>query len=251
MCDSEMVGENDEEIVRALIAALESIVGTDFDITPSTNLVDLERETHESLLIFETISEFEEKTGLYLRDFEWINFYRDDSIKKDDSEAVVAPRSTVQDLAEFIQLRTSRISYAPVRLCATRPCAAAGYFLGMTKLLHQTVRNTPEIGPSTPIRQILKSRSDLRLFWERLERTTGHILPQLSFWVIEIADVLIFMSMVYLPIVARLSWALLAIPVICLFISREIYRRGNPLPTGILTFGDLARHLAGRKVNWT
>lgn len=249
-------GSRIDEVLKIVIDKLQWLGGTNYEVTPDTSLVEFERETGSSLLMLELRWELEEQLAFYVSDELWLTFIQlpGGSIDWKRWEKEVAPKLTVRAFAEFIDAMSAKVSFEPISLLGASPCPVAGYFIGMTTLVQQMAPATPRFGPSTPIRNILKSRRELRLFWKRLERTSGLALPHLSFWLIQIADVLLVVSTGYLLFGVMINWAFLAtfwiLLVKCLLVCQTLYQRVNPMPRGILTFGDLARHLAGRKVNW-
>ena len=159
-------------------------------------------------------------------------------------------RFSIAALADFIRCRMKPVSFEPVSVLGSPPCPAAGYFVGMSELVQQVRPNAERFGPSTPITQVLPSHS-LSVFWRRLSRAAGRSLPQLSFWLNHLANVLLIASAACLAFGVFVNWAFFAaVWLLCLkgiLFGWWLHRRANPLPQGIVTFGDLARHLAGQK----
>ena len=157
---------------------------------------------------------------------------------------------TIARLAGFIRVRIKRVSFEPVSVLGSPLCPAAGYFVGMNELVQQIRPEAERFGPSTPITQVLPSHS-LSIFWRRLSRAAGRSLPQLSFWLNHLANALLLASAACLAFGVFVNWAFLAaVWLLCLkgiLFGRWLHRRANPLPQGIVTFGDLSRHLAGQK----
>ncbi len=157
---------------------------------------------------------------------------------------------TIAALADFIRVRIKPVSFEPVSVLGSPPCPAAGYFVGMSELVQRVRPDAERFGPSTPIMHVLPSRS-LQVFWWRLSRAAGRSLPELSFWLNHLANVLLIVSAACLAFGVLVDWAFLAaVWLLCLKgiqFGWWLHRRANPLPQGIVTFGDLARHLAGQK----
>ena len=258
MVNRSAVTESDgDEVQRAVVDALKQI-DKDLEVGPSTNVVEFERDSGDSLFQFEMIGSIEGQLGIRMTQEEWMSFYRLPDWKTvgnatnafADWERNVVPTLTVNALTEFIRERHVPVSFEPVSVLGSPPCPAAGYFVGMSELVQQVRPEAERFGPSTPITQVLPSNS-LRVFWRRLSRAAGRSLPKLSFWLNHLANVLLIVSGACLAFGVLADWAFLAaVWLLCLKgiqFGWWLHRRANPLPQGIITFGDLARHLAGQK----
>ncbi len=254
--------ESDGDVVqRAVIDALQKLADDEkvyMEVGPATNVVQLERDLADSLFMLEMKMGIEDQLGIRLTQEEWCAYYQfpkcesavDANRAWNDWERDVVPTLTVAALADFVRERYVPVSFEPVCVLGSPPCPAAGYFVGMSELVQQVRPNAERFGPSTPITQVLPSHS-LSIFWRRLSRAAGRSLPQLSFWLNHLANVLLIVSAACLAFGVLVDWAFLgAVWLLCLKgiqFGWWLHRRANPLPQGIITFGDLARHLAGQK----
>ncbi len=254
----ETTGFSDDTLMqRVVIEALQELAGNSIHVEPTTNLVQLERDLGDSLFHLELMMHVEEHLGLQMSFEEWAAFYRYRSLadsSASDSQQLyrewerdVVPALTVSALVDFIRERCVSVSFEPIRVLGSPPCAAAGYFVGMSELARQVRPDVERFGPSTPITQVLPAHS-LRIFWRRLSRVAGRSLPQLSFWLNHLANVLLVASSLCLVMGVLVDWAFLAaVWLLCvkgILSGMWLHRRANPLPRGIVTFGDLARYLA-------
>jgi hypothetical protein len=171
----------------------------------------------------------------------------------------VAPALTVRALAEYIARRAVGQSLAPATVFGVT-CAKAGVFLGLCDM--------PEVAglrvaPSTPL-QVLGRSSRIQNLWRRLEWVSGVKLPATrgveAAGMSSLGDVVWALTCFASPIAAILALvstydvmggacvltALLAgfgelIGGWCV-----ADRLHNPLPQGVVSFGDLARLVAMR-----
>ena len=254
--------ESDGDVVqRAVIDALQKLADDEkvyMEVGPATNVVQLERDLADSLFMLEMKMGIEDQLGIRLTQEEWCAYYQfpknesavDANRAWNDWERDVVPTLTVAALAEFVRERYVPVSFEPVSVLGSPPCPAAGYFVGMSELVQRVRPDAERFGPSTPITHVLPSRS-LQVFWRRLSRAAGRSLPELSFWLNHLANVLLIVSAACLAFGVLVDWAFLAaVWLLCLKgiqFGWWLHRRANPLPQGIVTFGDLARHLAGQK----
>ena len=225
-------------------------------IGPDSDLVELDKKyaLFESLGFDEFIMKLEDNLGV-----QWTH----EEIREIFSPIWEAPertstgdrcntpsKLTISALADFIRVRIKPVSFEPVSVLGSPPCPAAGYFVGMSELVQQVRPDAERFGPSTPITHVLPSCS-LQVFWRRLSRAAGRSLPELSFWLNHLANILLIVSVACLAFGVLVDWAFLAaVWLLCLKgiqFGWWLHRRANPLPQGIVTFGDLARHLAGQK----
>ncbi|MEK6259640.1 MAG: acyl carrier protein [Planctomycetota bacterium] len=243
---------------KAVVEALQKLADDVVKVEPTTNVVQLEKDLGDSLFHFEFVLSIEQQLGIKLAHEEWHAFYRSPLGKIPTNpiqtwsewEREVLPTLTVARLADFVRERYVPVSFEPVSVLGSPPCPAAGYFVGMSELVQQVRPDAKRFGPSTPITQTLPSHS-LRLFWRRLSRAAGRSLPELSFWLNHLANALLVASAACLAFGVLVNWAFFAaVWLLCLkgiLFGWWLHRRANPLPQGIVTFGDLARHLAGQK----
>ncbi len=255
---SETTVPNGDDVLRAVIDALQKLAEDNLVVGPSTNVVELERNSGDSLFLMEMVRNIEEQLGIQMTQEEWMVFFRwpNDSLPTSvvqthrEWEREVAPALTVAALAEFVRERYVPVSFEPVSVLGSPPCPAAGYFVGMSELVQQVRPDAERFGPSTPIIHVLPSHS-LSVFWRRLSRAAGRSLPELSFWLNHLANALLIASAACLAFGVLVNWAFFAaVWLLCLkgiLFGWWLHRRANPLPQGIVTFGDLARHLAGQK----
>jgi hypothetical protein len=239
-----------ESIVQVLIESLQEMIPDEVEITADSNVIELDRayDFFGSLEVFEWQMLIEERLCVGISTPEMAEFFIPSTwnLGWDEWNRTIVPQLTVGALAEFILERASRISFEPVSILGSPPCAAAGYFQGMTGLVQSIRPHAPRFGPSTPIRHVL-SNSELRRFWRRLSRSTRP-LPPLEFTLTNLANAILIGSSLLLIFGVMVDWAILAMVwMICLkgiSFGCWLRRRVHPLPLGIVTFGDLARHQA-------
>ncbi|MBC8113176.1 MAG: acyl carrier protein, partial [Candidatus Saccharimonas sp.] len=239
---------------KAVVESLRKLAGKEIEIGADSNLVALLREIGDSLELFDLVMEIEDGLDIVLSEEEISQFFWPKASGSPRSfeqwEREVAPSLTVAAFVDFIHQRMQPISFEPVSVLGSPPCPAAGYFVGMSELVEQVQPNAERFGPSTPITSVMPSRQ-LPTFWWRLSRAAGRTLPPLSFWLNRLANVLLIVSAACLAFGVLTDWAFLAaVWLLCLkgiLFGRWLHRRANPLPRGIVTFGDLSRHLAGQR----
>jgi hypothetical protein len=171
----------------------------------------------------------------------------------------VAPALTVRALAEYISRRAVGQSLAPATVFGVT-CAKARVFLGVCDM--------PEVAglrvaPSTPLR-VLRRSSRIQNLWRRLEWVSGVKLPATrgveAAGMSSLGDAMWAVTCLASPIVAVLAAmgsydvmggacvisALLTGfgSLICGWCVAD--RLHNPLPQGVVTFGDLTRLVAAR-----
>lgn len=166
-------------------------------------------------------------------------------------ERDVAPRLTYEALADFIAERAPVVSFDPVEIAGVR-CAKAGAFLGLQAVGRGIGDGLPRFTPSTPIRDCLQ-RSELTELWSRLAWMSDSPPPPLrtrwvdrtwSLFVLAcaglfgggIAAFALGVAAIFLHAFSflKVTWTLLKLA----------ERFENPLPEGVVTFGDLARSIA-------
>jgi len=241
-------------VVNAVVESSQKLAGKDIEIEPDSNLVALLREIDDSLDLLELVMGIEDRLDIVLSLDEVSQFFwpklTDGQISREVWEREVVPTLTVAAFADFIHRRMQPILFEPVSVLGSPPCQAAGYFVGMSELVEQVRPNAERFGPSTSITAVLPSQH-LQTFWGRLSRAAGRSLPPLSFWWNRLATALLIASAACLVFGVLVNWAFLAaVWLLCLKgiqFGWWLHRRANPLPQGIVTFGDLARHLAGQK----
>lgn len=230
------------------------------DINPDSNLAGLIQDSgiFDSIGSYFFFSELEDRLRISISEFEMLAFFSwptpNSSTKYAAWKRDVFPTLTVAAFADFVRERYVPPTFDPISVLGSPPCTAAGYFVGMSELVQQVHPNAERFGPSTPITQVLPSHS-LSVFWRRLSRAAGRSLPELSFWLNHLANVLLVASAACLAFGVFVNWAFFAAAwMLCLkgiLFGLWLHRRANPLPRGIVTFGDLSRHLAGQKESVT
>lgn len=176
---------------------------------------------------------------------------------------VTSKALTVRKLAEHIARYAPGTSMAPVTVFGVH-CAPAGAFRGICEL--------PEIGgrriaPSTPIAKTLGGSRIIGL-WNRaawisgvrlppLKRTPWWSLTSISNWIDAIgfgfASVATVTTLLGVGIATTSFWFALLTAVVMLFALLVVTHQcsdavHNPLPEGVVTFGDLARLVAEKPV---
>lgn len=244
-----------DAVLIAVIETLQSLAGDDLNVDASTNLVEFEEQVCDSLLHLEIVMGVEERLAFQLGFDEVLEFYQfpaapAESMSIEVWRKQVVPALTVAAFAEFIRERYDPVSFEPISLLGSPPCPAAGYFRGITEIVRHINPETERFAPSTPIRDVLPN-GRLRLLWWRLNRATNQSLPPLSFWLNHLANGLLFVSLGCLAFGIMVNWAFLAsVWLLCLKglqFGWLLRRKANPLPQGMVTFGDLARYLAGKR----
>lgn len=244
-------------VIETLREAADIEVGPGMvDINPETNLMGLVRDSgvFDSIGSYFFFTEIEDKLGISITDPEMLAFLAyptpNSSMTHEAWERDVVPKLTVAAYADFIRKRYVPPSFEPVSVLGSPACPAAGYFVGMSEIVEQIKPDVERFGPSTPIASVLPTHQ-LTTFWMRLSRAADRSLPKLSFWLNRLANVLLIGSAACLLFGVFVDWAFLAAAwMLCvkgLLFAKWLYRRANPLPRGIVTFGDLSRYLAGQK----
>ena len=153
----------------------------------------------------------------------------------------------VSAFADFIRARIKPIPFEPISVLGSEPCPAAGYFVGMSELVQQIRPDVERFGLSSQITRVLMPHR-LRIFWRRLSRAANRSLPPLTSWLNHLANVLLIAAAACLLFGVFVDWAFLAtVWLLCVKVIQFgwwLRKRANPLPRGIVTFGDLSRHLA-------
>lgn len=251
---------NKDEIFLTIVETMHCELGDDELIEPSTKLIEYLRRTGvwDDVDMADLMYCIGKDFGLSFSNEELDELFNPSvggvPRTAEEWEREVASKLTFADLANFIRIRLKPISFEPVSVFSSPPCPAAGYFVGMSELVQQVRPNAERFGPSTPITQVLPSHS-LSVFWRRLSRAAGRSLPELSFWLNHLANALLIASAACLAFGVLVNWAFFAAAwLLCLkgiLFGLWLHRRANPLPRGIVTFGDLSRHLAGQKESAT
>lgn len=245
-----------DEVFLGVVEGLQCAIGDSEVIEPSTNLIEYLRRTGawDDCDMVDVMYRIGKEFGLSFSNEEVVDFFnpppRNKTRTEEEWERDIVPTLTLAALADFIRKRYVPVSFEPVSVLGSPPCPAAGYFLGMSQIVEQIKPDVERFGPSTPINNVLPSHQ-LTTFWNRLSRAVGRSLPKLSFWLNHLANVLLIVSAGCLAFGVLVNWAFLAtVWLLCLkgiLLAKWLSRRANPLPEGIVTFGDLARHLAGQK----
>jgi hypothetical protein len=245
-----------DEIFLGVVESLREAIDDSEDIEPSTNLIEYLRRTGawDDCDIADVMYRIGKEFGLSFSNEEVMEFFNPSvDCQQPTAEAWkrdVASKLTIASLADFVRERYVPVSFEPVSILGSLPCPAAGYFVGMSKLVQQVRPDSERFGPSTPITHVLPSHS-LSVFWRRLSRAADHSLPPLSFWLNRLATALLVTSAACLIFGVLVDWAFLA--TVWLSCVKGIQfgwwlrRRASPLPPNIVTFADLSRHLAGQK----
>lgn len=253
---SDVICSEQDGTVEVVISTLQELATEPIEINSASNLVDLFKEVDDSLGLFEFIHELQDRLCIRLSQEELSTFFwpNDENGKPQPYEAwqhEVAPGLTVSAFARWLQPRIKPVSFEPVSVLGSAPCAAAGYFLGMSELVRQLAPSSERFGPSTPIDHVLTSGL-LREFWRRLSRASQRPLPPLKYWLNHLANVLLIGALSCILFGVVVDWAFLtAIWMLCLkvlLISWQLRKQANPLPTGIVTFGDLSRYLSRQSI---
>lgn len=193
--------------------------------------------------------------GFHCSREEWLEFCGFEGRNAEEWQRMVGPRFTFAALVRFIAERVDVISFESITILG-KPCATAGAFRGIEQLAYQINENVERFGPSTAIRERLRGYK-LYQFWQRLRWISAGKLPAPRR--IEITKrslkraVLFKIALAVFGAALSGAWKslvpgifagfLLIIPYVIAigFINTRLI---NPLPSGIKTFGDLARELA-------
>ncbi|MBC8114199.1 MAG: hypothetical protein H7062_07470 [Candidatus Saccharimonas sp.] len=254
--DTHPTSLNKDEVFLGVVESLQCAIGDSEVLEPTTNLIEYLRRTGawDDVDMADLMYCIGQEFGLSFSNEEGMEFFNPSiggQRRTDEAwEQEVAPKLTVAALTDFVRERYVPVSFEPVSVLGSPRCPAAGYFVGMSELVQQVRPDAERFGPSTPITQVLPSHS-LSVFWRRLGRAAGRSLPELSFWLNHLANALLVASAACLVFGVFVNGAFLAaVWLLCLKgiqFGWWLHRRANPLPQGIVTFGDLARHLAGQK----
>lgn len=163
---------------------------------------------------------------------------------------------TFQSFIDELKKKVKPVSLAPVTIAGSR-CAAAGIFRGLENLLDQIDPKDERIAPSTPLFRRVNLKT-LEVLENRLRWVSGGLKPVfLRSWVDRIWGNLFpllfllcwgggFVAWVFqnnLYFILSLAGGILSVIVFFL-----VYHTKNPLPKDVVTFGDLARYLAAKKM---
>lgn len=181
---------------------------------------------------------------------------------------------SVGAFAVWILQRYELVSIEPVNICG-RTCAAGGVFLALEQLARRQNPEADQIGPSTRLLDVMKLE-ELMSFWtaasvtanQRLPGFRGHgclaclataiiamVVPAVTVWTTINMLILPGSVVLFLSTFPGLLIALLPYGFFVMFLGERLspalyrlqYGRKQPewfLPTGIKTFGDLARRIA-------
>lgn len=254
--DSHPTSLNNDEVFLGVVESLQCAIGDSEVLEPTTNLIEYLRRTGawDDVDMADLMYRIGKEFGLSFSTEEVVKFFYppiDGKFPTNKAwEREVVPTLTVAALVDFVRERYVLVSFEPISVFGSPLCPAAGYFVGMSELVQQVRPDAERFGPSTPITRVLPSHS-LATFWRRLSRAAGRSLPPLSYWLNHLANVLLVASAACLAFGVLANWAFFAaVWLLCLkgiLFGWWLHRRANPLPRGIVTFGDLARHLAGQK----
>ncbi|WP_339731715.1 hypothetical protein [uncultured Gimesia sp.] len=181
---------------------------------------------------------------------EWTEYFGLDLFEDDreEWECLHAADFTFRRLAQFIAARATVISFQPVEVLGTE-CGPAGTFYGIQQLVRTLKKRSPDFGPSTKIRDVLKGYSLIN-FWSHLRWMTGQRVAKLPvYWLW--MDVMTFIVLCFLwgalmPVMSSYNigetyivglFFMIFLGTIAAFIARHIK---NPLPPELQTFRDLA-----------
>lgn len=244
-----------EQILNALYPLLEDSFGIDPDEKPLPGEpidAHLKRMDvwHDSDL-FDLFRRCEKTFGFKVTPAEWKAFFEGGAADAADWERNVAPRMTYEALADFVIDRTRAISFEPVEI-AGRRCGPAGAFYGICEAAGQVLLKVERFAPSSSILRHL-GRSRVETLWERLSWDRLDALPPLRrCWSDRFASGVFLWDFAMGAVGAAFLCAgepdltlLFAAFASLLLVPYLVLRRlENPLPNGIVTFGDLARRLA-------
>jgi hypothetical protein len=244
---------------KAILAILQDLwreeLGCQERLEPQTRIDGyLKRSRFWNDLDFaELIAEVEERFGFDASAEDWAEFFGTGIRDKKRWEAEVGPRCTFGSLADFIARHVPPVSFDAVARCGTN-CGTAGAFHGIERVARQIRADLGELRPSTPIRDRLRANK-LETFWNRVRWMSGDALPPLRTpWrrTLRRAVLVAFLALfagLWLSL-ARGTWTWLVLTA-TVFVSLRlsldvVVYCENPLPSGIDTFGDLARLLADK-----
>ncbi|WP_417384970.1 hypothetical protein [Gimesia sp.] len=181
---------------------------------------------------------------------EWSEYFKLNIYKADYEkwEEFYAADFTFGRLAQFIAARATAISFQPVEVLGTE-CGPAGAFYGLQGLVKSLKKRSPDFGPSTRIRDVLKGDSVV-YFWSQLRGITEQGVVELpAGW--RYLQVTAFASLICFTTVVAVLISLLKLEPVYIasifavvpvgMFAVWIYQRwSNPLPSDLQTFRDLA-----------
>jgi acyl carrier protein len=202
----------------------------------------------------EVIAEVEEHFGFDAPAEDWAEFFGTGIREEKQWEAEVGPRCTFGALADFIVRHVPPVSFDAVAQFGTN-CATAGAFRGIELVARQIRPDLGALRPSTPIRDRLRGRK-LDTFWNRVRWMSGDALPPLHApWrhglrrAVLVAFLALLAGLVLSLAHGTWTWLVLSatgFALLRLSLEVAVYCE-SPLPSGIDTFGDLARLLADKR----
>tara|TARA_R110002111_G_scaffold248400_1_gene312060 strand:+ start:81811 stop:82572 length:762 start_codon:yes stop_codon:yes gene_type:complete len=185
---------------------------------------------------------------------EWTEYFKLDVYKANNEEweRLHAEDFTFLRLAQFIAARATAISFQPVEVLG-KECGPVGAFYGIQQLVKTLKNRSPDFGPSTRIRDVLKGDS-IVYFWSQLRGITEQGVAELpAGW--RHLEVTAFASLICFTIVLAVVFSFfkpdpvyvvsifLVIP-LAMFVVWIYQRWSNPLPPELQTFRDLAVWIA-------
>jgi len=245
---------------QAILAILQDLwreeLGCQERLEPQTRIDGYLKRSHlwDDLDLAEVIAEVEERFGFDASADDWAEFLGTGIRDEERWEAEVGPRCTLGALADFIVRHVPPVSFDAIAQFGTN-CGTAGAFRGIELVARQIRPDIGELRPSTPIRDRLRAKK-LDTFWNRVRWMSGDALSPLHTpWrrglrrAVVMAFLALFAGLVLS--LARGTWTWLALAATSFVILRLLLEVAvyceNPLPSGIDTFGDLARLLADKR----
>ncbi len=193
---------------------------------------------------------------------QWADFFGAESCCQSaaDWETRFAPRVTFGALAQFISRRADAIVIEPAMVLG-RPCAAAGAFRTIQRVIETLRPATPRFAPSAPVLSVIRGRS-LRVAWETLRWMSEDRLPSLHrMWTDRLRDLVgggwaflaaiaAILGVPLLPLMSDLPWGAptlitvsvtVGLWVAIAFTIQFVESRCDPLPAGLDDFRSVAR----------
>ncbi len=245
---------------KAILAVLQDLyreeLGCEERLQPKARLDGYLKRSRcwDDLDLAEVIAEVEEHFGFDAPAEDWAEFFGTGIRDEKQWEAEVGPRCTFGALADFIAQHVPPVSFDPVAQFGTN-CGTAGAFRGIELVARQIHPDIGELRPSTLIHARLRGKK-LEIFWNRVRWMSGDALPPLHMpWrrALRRALVLAFLALFagLMLSFTRETWTWLVLAATSFAILRlslevAVYCE-NPLPSGMDSFGDLARLLADKR----
>ncbi len=245
-----------QQILNALPTLWVDVLGIDEDeaeVSPDENLIDWLKSLGDG--IYEELDFADVHTRLRL-DFgldaplDAFDEFLCRGKSDDEWERLVKPTLTIARFADWIAEHTSVPSYTPVTI-GGHCCPLAGTFFGIEEVIQSAVPGASGFGPSTPILDAVRG-DNLDRVWRRLRLHTEGRLPVLAWpWqpiatMLDMASVVLWgVAIAAIPAVGTYWFALAILAgAIGLALGFAIHRTGDPLPSTIKTFRDLAAEMS-------